>query len=74
MLGYCDAVYLKLGNVREPTEQQSYDRTLELIHDALPEERMSALTAEGAAMEQDAAVIEAMAIPQPPASQVSLSA
>jgi predicted ATPase len=74
MLGYCDAVYLKLGNIREPTEQQSYGRTLELIHAALPEERMSALTNEGAAMEQDAAAIEAMAVPQPPASQVSLSA
>jgi hypothetical protein len=41
---------------------------------ALPEERINALTNEGAAMEQDAAVIEAMAIPQLPASHVSLSA
>ncbi len=68
LLGYSDAVYRKIGDVRELTEQRGYDRALELIRAALPEHQICALMVEGAAMEQDAAVAEAMAIPQPPAS------
>ena len=68
LLGYTDAALGESGNVREPTEQRGYDRALELIRATLAEDRIRALMAEGAAMEQDAAVAEAMAIPQPPAS------
>ncbi len=68
LLGYSDAVYVRIGDVREPTEQRGYDRALERIRTTLAEDRIRALMAEGAAMEQDAAVAEAMAIPQPPAS------
>ena len=68
LLGYADEFYRRLGNPREPTEQRGYDRALELIRATLPEHRIRTLMAEGAAMEQDAAVTEAMAIPQPPAS------
>ncbi len=68
LLGYSDAVYRKIGDVRELTEQRGYDRALELIRSMLPEDRIRLLMAEGAAMEQAAAVVEAMAIPQPPTS------
>ncbi len=68
LLGYSDAVYARIGDVREPTEQCGYDHALELIRATLPEDRMRTLMAEGAAMEQNAAVADAMAIPQPPAS------
>ena len=74
LLGYTDAVYKKNGNAREPTEQRGYDRAVELTRAALPEERLRALIAEGAPMEQEAAAAEAMAIPQPTASQASQSA
>lgn len=74
LLGYADAVYKRNGNAREPTEQRGYDRAVELIRAALPEERLRALMAEGAPMDQEAAAAEAMAIPQPPASQASQSA
>jgi predicted ATPase/class 3 adenylate cyclase len=69
LLGYVDAVYAKNGNVREPTERRGYERGLELIRAAVPEERIRALVAEGAALDQDAAAAAAMAVPQPPASQ-----
>lgn len=68
LLGYADAAYGKGGKVRELTEQRGYDRALELIRAALSDDRIRALMAEGAAMERDAAVAEAMSIPQPPAS------
>jgi diguanylate cyclase (GGDEF)-like protein len=71
LLGYSDAVYAKMGNAREPTEQHGYDCALGLIRTALPDDRIRALLAEGAAMEQDRAVAEALAIPQPRASQSS---
>lgn len=67
LLGYAEADYTKSGNARELTEQRGYDRALELIRATLMEDRIRALMAEGAAMEQDAAVAEALAIPQPPA-------
>jgi len=64
-LGYADAVYRELGFVREPTERRGYDRAQELIRAALPEDRIASLLAAGEAMDQDAAVAEALAIPQP---------
>lgn len=62
LLGYVDAFYARVGSVREPTEQRGYDRTRSLIAAALPAERVTALTGEGAAMEQSAAVEEALAL------------
>jgi predicted ATPase/class 3 adenylate cyclase len=73
LLGYADAVYRNNGNAREPTERRGYDRALALVLAALPEERVALLMFEGAAMEQDTAVAEAMAILQP-SSQRSQSA
>jgi predicted ATPase/class 3 adenylate cyclase len=74
LLGYADAVYERNGNAREPTEKRGYDRALEIIRATLSEDRVRALMAEGAAMEQEAAVSEAMAFPRPPSSQTSETA
>lgn len=68
LLGYADTVYRTTGNAREPTEQRGYDRALDLIRRALAEDRISTLMMQGAEMEQDAAVGEALAVPLPPAS------
>jgi predicted ATPase/class 3 adenylate cyclase len=65
LLGFVDQSYSRLGNVREPTEKQSYDRSMEFIRGALPADRIVELMKTGAAMDQDAAVADAMAIPKP---------
>jgi tetratricopeptide (TPR) repeat protein len=65
LLGFVDAAYARVGSLREPTEQRGYDRSLELIRAALPEERVAALMAEGAALSPQAAAEDALAIPKP---------
>jgi hypothetical protein len=75
LLGYADAVYRRNGNAREPTERRGYERALELIRTALPADQIDTLMVEGAAMQQEAAVAEAMTIRQPSSiSQSSESA
>ena len=74
LLGYTDAAYQRLGTVREPAERIGYDRALDHISAILPHERVSILMAEGAAMTEDGAVAEALAIPHPRVSNVSQSA
>jgi predicted ATPase/class 3 adenylate cyclase len=69
LLGFVDATYARLGSVREPTEKHSYDRTLELIRAAMPEDRIAASLKEGAAMNADAAAAEALAIQNPGAAR-----
>ena len=69
LLGYADDAYCKNGNVRMPTEQRGYDRALDLIRTNETEDRILRLMSDGAALEQDAAVAEAMAISQPSLSQ-----
>jgi hypothetical protein len=66
-------LYRKHGCTREYTEQQGYDAALELLRVALRQDGLTLLLAEGAAMTEDSAVAEAMAIPQPSASQSSQS-
>jgi hypothetical protein len=66
LLGYSDSAYKRLTIEHQPTEQSGYDRALDLIRTALVEDRLHALMTRGAAMEQDAAVAEAMAIAPPP--------
>jgi diguanylate cyclase (GGDEF)-like protein len=68
LLGYVDAIYRKIGNTREPTEQRGADRTLALLRSALSEDRIAELKGESATLEQDAAVAEATEIARPPAS------
>lgn len=62
LTGFVDASYERMGAVREPTEKKSYDRTIELLESALPGERLASLRAEGAALDQDAAVAEALLV------------
>jgi hypothetical protein len=71
LLGYADEAYRKTGNEREPAERHGYERTFELIREALTDERIATQLSEGAAMEQGTAVAEALAIPQPRRSQAS---
>ena len=63
--GFVDAAYDRIGNAREPTEQQSYDRLMELLRGALPEDRLKALMDEGAMLDMETAAKEALHIPQP---------
>jgi predicted ATPase/class 3 adenylate cyclase len=65
LLGFVDAAYARVGSLREPTERRGYDRSLELIRAAAPEDRIAALMAEGAALSQQAAAEEALTIPKP---------
>ncbi len=65
LLGYTDAAYHETGSARAPTEQNGYDRALELIRATLPDDRIRILLSYGAAMPPDVAVAEAMAIPRP---------
>jgi predicted ATPase len=70
LLGYADAAYRKTGSAREPTERRGYDRALELIRVTLSDDRIHALMAEGAALDQSSAIAEALKIPQPAVSDV----
>jgi predicted ATPase/class 3 adenylate cyclase len=65
LLGFVDAAYARVGSLREPTEQRGYDRSLELLRAALPEDRVTALMAEGALVSPQAAADDALAIPKP---------
>jgi predicted ATPase len=65
LLGYADEAYRVTASARESTEQSGYDRTLERIRITLPPERVTALMAEGAALEDAVAVSHARAVPQP---------
>ncbi len=65
LLGFTDAAYHETGSTRAPTEQSGYDRTRELVRVALSEDRVRKLTAEGAALDQNAAGADAMMVPQP---------
>ncbi len=64
LLGYVNMEYDTTiqTSKRENTEQIGYDRTIALIRAALPEERISALMAEGAAMGQAAALAQVAAL------------
>jgi predicted ATPase/class 3 adenylate cyclase len=60
IIGYADSVYARLGFPREPTERRGYDRTMEILGAALPEDRLASLLADGSKMNEDAAVHEAL--------------
>ncbi|HTV75346.1 MAG TPA: adenylate/guanylate cyclase domain-containing protein [Candidatus Acidoferrales bacterium] len=74
LLGYADATYARAGLSREPTEERGYKRSIALIRAALSEDHIKTLMAEGAMMDQDAAVAEALAVPPPSSSLASQSA
>ncbi|HTA37882.1 MAG TPA: hypothetical protein VK760_02340, partial [Candidatus Acidoferrales bacterium] len=65
LLGYVNSAYARAGSLREPTEQRGYDRALELIRAALPEDRVAALMLQGAALSPRHAAEDALAIAKP---------
>ncbi|HZY99749.1 MAG TPA: adenylate/guanylate cyclase domain-containing protein [Candidatus Baltobacteraceae bacterium] len=65
LTGFVDATYARLGSVREPTEQRGYERTRQLIAEAVSEDRVAALLDQGASMSQKDAEEEALAVPSP---------
>jgi predicted ATPase len=73
LLGFSDAGYVRTGSAREPTERRGYERACELIRDRLPDDTISALMAQGAAMEPDAAAAEASSIRRLSAEQASVN-
>ena len=68
LLGYNDAFYRGWGNARGRIEQDGYDRTVALLGDALPADRLRELMDRGEAMPSHAAVAEALAVREPAAA------
>ena len=62
ILGYVDARLAELEALREYTEQQEYDAMLSALCDALGEEELTKLMAEGSTWSEDQVVAEAMRI------------
>ena len=62
LLGYVDAQYAALGLQREPTERQGYDKLMVALREALSDDEIAILGAEGAAWSEDQAVEEALKV------------
>ncbi len=62
LLGYVDARLDAIEALRQHTEQQEHDKMLTALRDALGENQLARLMAEGAAWSEDQAVAEALAI------------
>jgi tetratricopeptide (TPR) repeat protein len=62
LLGYVDARLSGLEALRQHTEQQEYDKMLAALRDALGEDQLAKLMAEGATWTEDRAVVEGLAI------------
>ena len=62
VLGYVDASIATLGALREYTEQQEYDAVIPALRDALGENELLRLMADGSTWSEDQAVAEAMLI------------
>ena len=62
LLGYADARLSGLEALRQYTEQQEYDKTRAALRDALGEDQLAKLMAEGATWTEDQAVAEGLAI------------
>ncbi len=65
LLGWVDASNRRTASASEPTEQRGLDRVLELARAVLPEDRIDALLVEGAALDQGAAIAQAMGVASP---------
>ncbi len=66
LIGYANSIDAHQAVPREFTEQFGYDRTMLTLRAALSEETITALMAEGAALDENRAVSEAMAISSTP--------
>lgn len=62
LLGFVDGRYTELGMQRELTEKWGYDKLMAALRDALSEEEIKALTAEGATWSDDMAIEAASAV------------
>lgn len=62
LLGYTEACLNGLEALRQYTEQQEYDKMLAALRDALGEDRLAKLMAEGATWSEDQAVAEGLAV------------
>jgi tetratricopeptide (TPR) repeat protein len=60
--GYVDAWYRSEGYEREPTERRAYEILLAALRDRLSDAEIEALAGEGAALSEDQAVAEALAV------------
>jgi predicted ATPase len=60
--GYVDSQLAALGVQRQPTEQHGYDQLMTALRDALSEDEIATLAAEGAAWSEDRAVEEALKV------------
>jgi predicted ATPase/class 3 adenylate cyclase len=65
LMGFVDAAYAREKHARQPTEQSEYDRIAALLRNAYAPSRLAALTAEGASLEEPAAIALALAVPKP---------
>ena len=62
ILGFVDARLAALGSGRFTVQEQEYDRVLAVLRDAMGAELVANLMADGAAMTEDQAVEEALAV------------
>jgi predicted ATPase/class 3 adenylate cyclase len=60
--GFATTAFKNAGSLREPTEQQAYDRLLATVREHLSEDELSALLAEGATLSEDQVVEEALRV------------
>jgi predicted ATPase/class 3 adenylate cyclase len=62
LLGFSDAHYRDGGTHREPTEQLGYDRLMALLTETFPPDEIERLMAEGAGLDERAAIDQALCI------------
>ncbi len=62
LLGRVGAFYVSINAKRELTEQITYDQTLALLREHVPEDELTMLMADGATMTEDQAIEEGLAI------------
>ena len=62
LLGFTETLYREIGYEREATERRTYEMTMTALRERLTEQEIEALGAEGAALSEDRAVAEAMAV------------
>jgi predicted ATPase/class 3 adenylate cyclase len=62
LLGYVNAMYRNIGNHREPTEAQSYERLMKVLGEQLNDAQLERLLAQGESMIEEQAIEEAMRV------------
>ena len=60
LAGYIDVRIAALGTVRQATEQIEYDRMLDILANTFDADELQTLMADGAAMDEDRAIEEAL--------------